>query len=235
VSEFEVSGLRSGLLGDQLSRQEPVERWPGAVSGVVTNTDDPENLGRVKVTFPWMSDDIESDWARVVSPGAGNGRGFFMIPEVGDEVVLIFDHGDFDHPYVVGGLWNGKDKIPGPGADAASGKKPQVRTWFSHKGHHITVDDTTDKNKIEIITASGHKLTLDDKEKKIELVSKGGAKLVIDDVSQTVDLESKGMLNVKSAQPMSIKSDANISIEGKMIDMKASGPVNIQGKPVNIN
>jgi uncharacterized protein involved in type VI secretion and phage assembly len=233
-SEFEVSSFRPGLLGALMGRQEPVERWPGAVVGVVTNANDPENMGRVKVKFPWLSDDVESDWARVISPGAGKERGFFVVPEVGDEVVVIFDQGDFDHPFVVGGLWNGKDKIPKQGADA-SNNKPLVRTWNSHKGHRITVDDTDSGNKIEIITAKGHSITLDDQNMKIEIMTKGGSKLLIDDNKKTVDLESKGTLNIKSAMPMSIKSDATLAIDAKTVDVKSSGPVTVKGNPVSIN
>ncbi|MGD8804461.1 MAG: VgrG-related protein [Chloroflexota bacterium] len=232
TSEFEVSGLRSGLLSDLLMPQESVQRWPGAVSGIVTNTDDPEKLGRVKVAFPWMDDNVESHWARVISPGAGKERGLFMLPDVGDEVVLIFDHGDFDHAYVVGGLWNGKDKIPPTAGD----HKPLVRSWRSHEGHQITIDDTPQKKNIQIITASeDFKLILDDKNKKIELTTKGGHKLILDDMGKNVDLESSGTMNIKSALPMSIKSDANISIEGKLVEIKSTGPVSVSGKPVNIN
>lgn len=233
-TEFEVRGLRSGLFGEQLSHQEPMERWPGAVVAVVTDTNDPEGLGRVKVLYPWMSTDHNSFWARVISPGAGPEAGLFMVPEVDDEVMVVFEQGDFNQPYVLGGVWNGKNKVPPPGAGAGSNEKPKVRTWHSLTGHHISVYDNAD-NKIEIVTAGGHKLVLDDKNKKIELVSTGGAKLTLNDQSSTVDLESKGPLNVKSTGAMSIKSSANLTIEGSMIDVKASGPLNLKGAVVNIN
>lgn len=233
-TEFEVAGSNSGLLNEQLVHQPPVDRWPGVVVAKVTNTDDPEDIGRVKVKYPWLTDDAESFWARVVCPGAGPERGLFIMPQVDDEVMVAFEHGDFDRPYVLGGVWNGQQAVPAPGAGAASGEKPLVRTWFSETGHHISVYDNGDK-KIEIITAGGHKLVLDDANQKIELTSKGGAKLVINDQSNTVDLESKGPLNVKSTQPMSIKSDATLAVEAKTIDIKASGPLNLKGAVVNIN
>lgn len=234
LTEFEVRRLRTGMLSEAIQHQEPVERWPGTVVAIVTNTEDPENLGRVKVKFPWMSQDAESDWARVISPGAGPKAGLYMVPDVDDEVMVIFEQGEFGRPYVLGGVWNGKDEVPPPGKGAPTNKKPQVRTWYSRKGHFISAHDEPEQ-KIEIITAGGHKLVLDDKNKKIELVTTGGAKLTMDDNSKTIDLEGGGPLNVKSTGAMSIKSNANLTIEGQMIDIKASGPLNLKGAVVNIN
>ena len=79
----------------------------GVVTGVVTNNKDPDKLGRVKVRFPWLSDTDESWWARVASPMAGKDRGVFFLPEVDDEVLVAFEHGDPRFPYVIGALWNG--------------------------------------------------------------------------------------------------------------------------------
>ena len=68
----------------------PSGRVYGVTVGVVTNNQDPDGLGRVKVRFPWLSDDDESFWARVVTPMAGNGRGLYLLPEVDDEVLVAF-------------------------------------------------------------------------------------------------------------------------------------------------
>src|SRR5262245_22538227 len=84
----------------------------GVVPGVVTSNDDPEKLGRVKLRFPWLSDEVESGWARVALPAAGNLRGVYMLPEVDDEVLVAFEQGDVRFPYVVGGLWS--SKLPPP-------------------------------------------------------------------------------------------------------------------------
>ena len=90
----------------------------GVVIGLVTNNNDPQNLGRVKVMFPWLSDNLESDWFRVASPMAGAGRGIMFMPEVDDEVLVAFEHGNPQRGIVVGSLWNGKDKTPIPVGDA---------------------------------------------------------------------------------------------------------------------
>jgi uncharacterized protein involved in type VI secretion and phage assembly len=233
-TEFEVRGLRTGLLSEQMLHQAPLDRWPGAVVGVVTDANDPDAIGRVKVKYPWMTDDAESYWARVICPGAGPEAGLYMVPEVGDEVMVIYEHGDFDRPYVLGGVWNGKDKVPPPVAGVSGGKQPLVRTWHSRTGHHISVYDNAD-NKIEIVTAGGHTLLMSDKDKKIHLVTSNGQELLVDDNASNVKVKTTGTVNIESSGAMTIKSSGNLTIEGSMIDVKASGPLNLKGAVVNIN
>ena len=96
-----------------LTPQARNDRFYGVVVGIVTNNQDPENMHRVKVRFPWLSNDVESNWARVAAPMAGKGRGAYFLPEVDDEVLVAFEHGQVDHPFVVGCLWNGKDDCAG--------------------------------------------------------------------------------------------------------------------------
>ena len=133
------------------------DRVYGAVVGVVTSIDDPNKLGRVKVRFPWLKDDIESTWARIVSFMAGPQRGSVFRPEVGDEVLLVFEHGDMRFPYVIGGLWNGLDAMPPQrGADADN----NIRLIKSRSGHMILFDDTAGSEKITVIDKNGHMIEL---------------------------------------------------------------------------
>src|ERR1700681_1734571 len=82
----------------------------GVEIALVTNVKDPEKQGRVKVCFPRLPGKPESDWARVAQPAAGPGRGFYWLPEVNDEVLVAFERGQANLPYVIGALWNGKDQ-----------------------------------------------------------------------------------------------------------------------------
>src|SRR4051812_31769405 len=91
---------------DTSARAERTGRIYGVVVGVVTNNQDKEGLGRVKVKFPWLSDADESNWARIATPMAGASRGVFFLPEVDDEVLVVFEQGLVSRPYVLGGLWN---------------------------------------------------------------------------------------------------------------------------------
>ncbi len=98
---------------DALGGQEQdIRRAYGVAAGIVTNNQDPDGLGRVRIRFPWLSDDNETDWARIATMMAGSGRGSFFLPEVGDEVLVAFEHGDINHPFVIGMLWNGVDTPP---------------------------------------------------------------------------------------------------------------------------
>jgi phage protein D len=231
TTQFAVRGSRTGLLTEQMLQQPPLDRWPGIVLAVVTNNQDPEKLGRVKVKFPWMADDQESNWARVISAGAGPKAGFFAIPGVNDEVAVAFEHGDFDRPYVLGGLWNGKHALPDEG-DAAQ-DKAMVREWRSRDGHYIVLND--EKKKIEIITTGGHKVVIDDQNKKIEVSSSGGHSVAMDDQGRKVAVKSAGDLEAEAKTNVKVKGLA-ITIEATgNLDLKANGMVNIKGAMVNIN
>src|SRR5262249_11123879 len=118
----------------------------GLVVGVVTNNQDPDNLGRVKVRFPWLSDSAESHWARIAAP-----RGTYFLPEVDDEVLIAFEHGDPRFPYVLGVLWNGQDAPPTTNSDG----KNNLRLIKSRSGHVIKLNDEDGKETIEIIDKKG--------------------------------------------------------------------------------
>jgi phage protein D/phage baseplate assembly protein gpV len=221
---FKVSGSRMGLLSQQLNHQPPLDHWVGVVPALVTNTDDPKDIGRVKVKYPWMSNDVESDWARVVGAGAGKEAGLYIMPEVGDEVLVAFIHGDFNRPCVLGGLWSGPNKLPKEAAQAASGEKPLVRTWHSRTGHIIAVYDNAD-NKIEIVTAGGQSITLDDKNKKITLKT-SGVTVVSED----------NKLSIESTTEITIKAGSNLKLEASgNLDIKAGGQVTVKGAMINLN
>jgi uncharacterized protein involved in type VI secretion and phage assembly len=128
----------------------------GAVIGVVSNIADPDRLGRVKVRYPWLKDS-ESPWARVVSFMAGSNRGAVFRPEVEDEVLVLFDHGDMRFPYVLGGLWNGEDKMP---KERGSDSNNAVRLIKSRSGHQILFDDTTGAEKVTVVDKAGNSIEL---------------------------------------------------------------------------
>ena len=108
----------------------------GVVPAVVTSAKDPDQLGRVKIKLPWLADTYESWWARTVQPGAGKDRGAAILPEVGDEVLVAFAQGDLEHPYVLGGLYNGVDKPDGGWADHVDGTRVQCAAWLRVAHRH---------------------------------------------------------------------------------------------------
>jgi phage baseplate assembly protein V len=107
----------------------------GLVIGKVTAVADQEKQGRVQVQFPWLDDQLQSTWASVVAPFAGNDRGLYWMPEVGDEVVVGFIHGDFSQAFILGATWNGTAAAPSP--------DPRQRMIRSKNGHTIRFVDST--------------------------------------------------------------------------------------------
>lgn len=107
----------------------------GVVIGLVTNLADPLQQNRVKLHFPWQDDGHETDWVRIATMMAGGGRGSMFMPEVNDEVLVAFEHGDPRFPYVVGFLWNGQDAPPG--------QDVRDRKIVSANGHQIRFLDST--------------------------------------------------------------------------------------------
>ncbi len=213
---------------DVLKGEETSQGQPGVVVGIVTNNKDPEGLGRVRLSFPWRGCSDESYWARVVSPMAGNQMGVFFLPEVNDEVLVAFDQGDVEHPYVIGSLWNGKD---GPPEKNSSGKN-NIRKIRSRSGHEIVFNDDSGgkKEQVEIHTNGGHRILLDDSsgKEKIQVVDKtGGNTITIDSAQNAINIESAMQLKIKSQQ---------IEIEaGGMLTIKAGATLTIQGAMVKIN
>jgi uncharacterized protein involved in type VI secretion and phage assembly len=110
VTRFASSGRTARSLLD-LATPAAARAWgSGVVIGEVTQNEDPDKLGRVRVKYPALGDDTEGWWARIATPGAGLKKGLSMTPVVGDEVLLAFEHGDVRRPYVLGALWNGRSK-----------------------------------------------------------------------------------------------------------------------------
>ena len=194
----------------------------GVVIGIVTNNNDPDKLGRVKVRFPWLSDTDESWWARIATPMAGKERGAYFLPEVEDEVLVAFEHGDVRFPYVLGALWNGEDKPPATNDDG----KNNIRVIKSRSGHVIRLNDEDGKEKVEIIDKSTkNSIVFDTAENTITITTDKDIKLSA--AQGTITLEAKNI---------AIKASADTKIEaGTGMDVKASATMTIKGATVNIN
>ncbi len=203
------------LLSEMLASSEESSRFYGITVGIVTNNKDEEGMGRVKVKFPWLFDKDESYWARVLTPMAGKERGFYFLPEIDDEVLVAFAHGDISSPYILGALWNGQDKPPELNSDG----KNNLRMIKSRSGHQIILDDTENAEKI-IIRDSTQKnqIVIDSKnngisiqvEKDIAIVAKG--KISIKSSDGDIEIGCKN-LAINTQQNCEIKANSNIKIQ----------------------
>lgn len=193
------------LITDEDEERARTKRINGAVIGIVTNNKDPEGLGRIKIKFPWLSENSESDWVRVASFMAGKERGGFFLPEVGDEVLVVFEHGDIDYPYVIGALWNSEDAPPETNRDG----KNNIKKITSRSGHQIVLDDSAGQEKIEIIDKTGSN------------------KITIDSAQNSINIESAMQLKIK-ANVVEIEGTSSLTL-------KSNAVLTIQGLPVKIN
>lgn len=192
----------------------------GVTPAVVTDNEDPEGMGRVKLTIPRREGDDESDWARIAVPMAGGDRGTYFLPEVGDEVLVAFDASDPGEPYVVGALWNGEDSPP-----AANEGSNDVRLIKSRAGHEIELDDASDGG-LRIETAGGHTVVLDDGAGSVTIEDGNGTNSVTFE-SGGLTLSSSTAVSVEAPQ-IDITSDGNLTVE-------AGGVLTLNGTLVTIN
>ena len=198
------------------------------VVGMVTDNKDPLKLGRVKIKFPVISEKDTSWWAPIIMLGAGKNRGWFFIPEIDDEVLCLFEHGELERPLVIGALWNGKELPP----DKNPGSNPR-RVIKSRQGNKITFDDEKMKIIIEdgtgkgIITfdASANKIIIEAKDGDVCFQSpKGDMKIV----AKSASFKAGTNVEIHAGGAMAWGSDAAAKIDG------GSG-VTMSGSKVNIN
>jgi phage baseplate assembly protein V len=166
-------------------------------------------LGRVKVRYPWMDDDDESDWIAVAAPMAGGQCGSFFMPEENDQVLVAFSHGHVERSYIIGALWNNTNKPPDDDRE-----KRQLK---SRSGHTITLDDTDNAELISIIDKSGKN------------------KIVLDAKNNTITIECGGDLTIKSQGNLAVQSDKDVSIKGANVTIEAQQKLAAKGQSMALN
>jgi uncharacterized protein involved in type VI secretion and phage assembly len=165
--------------------------WFGAYPALVTDIKDPDSQGRVKVRLPWAADtggaryDV---WARVATMMGGNNRGSWFIPDVDDEVLVVFEGGDPRRPYVIGALWNGRDAPPESMDGSGSNNRKVLR---SRNGVKVTLDDESGKEQLILETPGGQKVTLKDGPGSLELVDSNGNSVKLQQSGITVTTSGK--------------------------------------------
>lgn len=186
------------------------QRFYGVAEALVVDNLDPEKQGRVKVKFPWFDSGMDSEWCRVSNLYAGNDYGSLFVPEVGDEVLVAFIHGDMRLPIILGGLYNGQD-LP-PTAREASKDQKMIRT----KGQHeFLLDDTPGKESVQLKTKGGHNVLLDDAAQKVTVKTTSGQEVVMEDAG--------GKITIKTSSGASITMDASgITLKATSVTLSAA-------------
>ena len=256
TTEFTVSGRQERSLYGLANGGTSGAPGRGLVPAIVSDVRDPAKAGRVKVTYPWLAPDFASGWARTVHGSAGNGYGDLVLPEVGDEVLVGFEHGDFDAPYVLGGLYNGKDKPPtlakAP-VDANSGEVA-ARGFVSRKHHRV---EFVEDEGITIASGDGKFVVRLDQKNQVVEVTSGKAVTIKAQNGVTIDagtgaLELKGQkitatartdVAIEAGAQLKATGTAGVKVEGATVavtgqgqaELTASGPVTVRGAVVRIN
>ena len=250
---FSVTGRAPNTLDFLLHAEETHygnERLPGVVVAKVVSLQDPENLGRVQVKYPWLPKnqgaELSSSWARLANPMAGAQWGIHFLPEVNNEVLVAFEHGDMNFPYIIGALYSNVSKPPGDPATVLSSDKEKIdqRIIKSRSGHTITLNDKEGEEQILIQDKTGkNQILIDSKNNEItslveqhfNVTAKGNC--VIKTEGETT-IEAKGNLNLKSTSGdvvvscMNFKVTAQANAEIKPtgnLDLKATANATLEG------
>ncbi|MEJ3405466.1 VgrG-related protein [Rathayibacter sp. YIM 133350] len=217
----------------------------GVVPAVVTAHGDSSGSvnadGMVKVTFPTLSDDYESSWARPVQLGAGGDRGTVVLPEVGDEVLVAFENGSLDRPFVLGGLYNGKDLPKGGWAASVKSGTPFRRSFTSRTGMLVELSEDTGSEFVQISTNEGaQRVTLTQTASKgIEIISEGPVQVTaktdatVTADSGTITLSGK-TVEIKATTDLKLSAGGNVDVQGVGIKLAGTGKAEVSGASLSL-
>jgi len=195
---------------DYTCAQAPApQQMTGVVSARVVNHNDPRGVGRVQIKYDWM-EEAQTAWARMTTPSAGGGRGFMFMPEVGDEVLVAFEHGDPERPYVIGALWNATDGAPRQGFIEHEGTE-------AVGGNNVQVPRDIARNDIKrIVTKSGNRIQLADVNGRESIVISTPGGQVIQLLDQCDETGGRKMLCLSSPGDIFLNApDGRVHIRSK--------------------
>src|ERR1044071_4874202 len=175
-------------------------RWYGAFPALVTDIKDPDGQGRVKVSLPWSADTAGAryeNWARLATFMAGKNRGSWFIPDVNDEVLVVFEKGDPRRPYCIGGLWNGSDSPP----ESMDGSgRNNLKVIRSRNGVKVTLDDSDGQEKLILETPGGQRVTMKDGPGEVDIEDSNGNSVKLQTSGITVTASAKVTVNASLVQ-----------------------------------
>lgn len=206
----------------------------GLQIGIVVSNEDPDGEHRVRVKMPMVNNSDDGTWARVSSLDAGDQRGFFFRPEIGDEVILGFLDDDPRQAILLGMLHSSAKAAPLTGSDDNHEKMYQSRSKMK-----LYFND--DKKIIRLETPAGKILTLDEDAGELKMVDENENKIIMN--SDGISIQSNGKIEIKAQQDIKmeglnveLKSQASFKAEGTAsAEVKASGTLTLKGAMVQIN
>lgn len=228
-TEFTVEGMRpefmSSLLGNSEEKILTNQLVNGVVPAIVTQNEDPDELHRVRVKYPWLSDDEESWWARVATPDAGPDRGMTFLPEIGDEVLVAFEHGDMGRPYIVGRVWNGVDAMPHTTSELVASGAVNLRVIKTRSGHTLTFDDTDGAELISLVDkTTANMIKIESSTNLITIDANGGQAIItMDGEAGTMTIETSDLFEITSGGEMKLTSGGKMTLDAGTNDVDIKG------------
>lgn len=241
TTEILCTGLDDRSLGNLAMHSPPPQRFHGVYPAVVNDINDPKKLGRVKVSLPWLDSKYVTDWCRVLQLGAGKDVGLQLMPRPKDEVVIAFENGQLDSPFVIGSVY-GKETGKIPNSKLIEQGNPMITALTTKAGHQLIFDDSADSSSITLQVKNGNtcSIVMSDKD-GIVITTKGDRSLTINSAQ---DVVVKAERNAKvSAKDVSVDSEGTVKVTGKSkvdvsapnISMSASSALKLKGANVSID
>ncbi len=233
ATRFTAGDRRPSSLVDVLATESSSSfRRQGIVVGVVTSVGNPNgSAGEVKVAYKSAGDQVESNWARVITFGAGSGRGATFIPEINDEVIVGFEGGDARRPIVLGGLYNGQDV---PAEFGVANSKVNKRRITSRAGHFMEFGDgdaTADQHISFILAGNEHQIVLG--KEKFEATVPAGKPMTIKAGNSSIAIAADGSITIQGKK-ITLKADTDIEFSGLNVTTKASVKAETSGTQIAI-
>jgi len=199
----------------------------GVRKAIVRDNEDPDDLARVKLEYPWRNSEALSDWAPIATEMTGAKYGTYFLPEVGDTVLVAFENGDIHNPIVIGSLWSGNRKPPEDNADG----KNDVRTIVSRKKHRLEFNDNKEDGYVGIVTDSGHIIIMDDTDgqQRIEIRDNSGNRVNIDAEKDEIAIQAHEKVRVEAKEIELTASDSIELKSGGTIDIISAGEMTLDG------
>lgn len=196
---------------DNEEEENEPKRFYGVVTGRVINLMDTMKLGRVQVQLPFIDDIDLSPWARIAAPMSGPLCGVSFFPQVGDEVLVAFEHGDVNVPYVIGSLWNG----------------------FAPPLPNIPVPDAPVRTSYSIRTLTGNQLLMVEEPPMVQVLAPLAGQTISMTNSGTA-MVSATSVSITVAGTTIVVTPAGVQIAGSNITLAATASLNLSAPSINI-
>jgi uncharacterized protein involved in type VI secretion and phage assembly len=182
----------------------------------VVSNKDPDKKGRVQVEYPWIgkaSSKVPSEWARLCLPFASKDSGFWMLPEVGDEVLVYFDNGNLESPIIMGTLYSEKNKVPlsNRDGDLNSDDKNNLKFIKTKSGHMLCFDDSNDEGAIILKDRDGRSFEINSGEKNILIKDVSGHEIIINEKELLIKNKEGSKITIQGSK-ISIEASASIEL-----------------------